>query len=162
MAVEYEVSERIEQVAKELIGLYHPHLAGAKIAYMMKKAPEEKDGKVAPQKQRRMGKKGVMGVARTVPALYYALTGFDFVIEIDEIFWDILDLDQQTALVDHELCHCVMDEKGFYVRDYDVEEFVAIVKRHGNWKHELEAMFEAMQMRLPFETPGKQESHQVQ
>ena len=151
MAREYETSERIESIAKELIPLYHGHLTTAKIAYLMKKAPEEKDGKTVPEKTRRYGKKMVMGTARSVPAMWYTLTGFDFVIEIDEVAWDILDLEQQTALVDHELCHCFIDEKGWYIRDHDVEEFVAVVKRHGAWKHEIHAMATEIQLRLPFE-----------
>jgi predicted metallopeptidase len=153
MAAEYEVSERVEEIAKDLIKVHHIHLASAKIAYLMKLTPRDKDGRIAIQAPQRIGKRKAIGTARNVPAIYYTLTGFDFIIEIDEYRWDILTIEQQIALVDHELCHCARDPKGFYIKDHDVEEFCAIVERHGAWRSDLVKMREAFQMVLPMETP---------
>jgi hypothetical protein len=144
---EYEQSERVEEIAKELITLHHPHLQTARIAYLMKQADPDK-----PPVIKRQGKHAKAGLARTVPALYYCLTGFDFIIEIREGWWDMLTLDQQTALVDHELCHCQRDDDGWYLVDHDVEEFRAILSRYGFWKDGLEQFVEAAQKPLPFES----------
>ena len=44
---------------------------------------------------------------------------------------------QRLALIDHELCHIVRDvdsDSGFSMRSHDIEEFAAVVERHGAWK----------------------------
>jgi hypothetical protein len=148
MAAEYETSERVEEVAEPLILLHHQDIAHAKIAYMMKLAPEDSDGPPPPA---RMGKHPAMAKAKLVNPVYHALTGFDFIIEVDEVYWDVLTLEQQVALVDHELCHLAVDEKGFYLKDHDFEEFISIIERHGCWHNPLPELRRAMQEKFDFE-----------
>lgn len=81
--------------------------------------------------------------------------GFDdhdlFVIEIAQDEWrSHLDEAQRLALLDHELAHCHVaieyDEdnpemeigRTLEIREHDIEEFRAIVERHGLWHHGLE------------------------
>jgi len=130
MPAVYEKSERIKQVAEPLLKMYHQDVAHANIAYMMKMADKDSDG---PKTPARMGKHPAMAKARSLNALMNAVTGLDFIIEVDEVFWDVLDLDQQIALIDHELCHLAVDEKGFYLKDHDIEEFLDVISRHGCW-----------------------------
>jgi len=154
MAAEYSESQRVEDIARKLIPMYHQHLSKAKIAYVMKERPPEKPGqKMTPP---RMGKKKAYGKATAVNPLWNCISGFDFVLEVDEVYWDILDLDGQEALVDHELCHMVMDEKGWYLKDHDVEAFIAEVQRHGAWRGGMAEFAEAVQLHLPLEGTGGQ------
>lgn len=65
-----------------------------------------------------------------------------FVIEVAADTWEHLNDKQRKALVDHELMHCkvALDENDQLVvgmRGHDVEEFAAIVDRHGLWKPDL-------------------------
>ncbi len=148
MAAEYQKSDRLKNLGEDLVALNHPHLSTAKIAYLMKEAPEDSTG---PKTPARLGKHPKMASARTVPPLYRALYPYDFIIDVDEVYWDILDLDQQNALMDHELSYCAMDDKGWYIKDHDVEEFIAIIQRHGCWNNNLQALRDAYQMILPFD-----------
>ena len=66
-----------------------------------------------------------------------------FVIEIARQVWDIIPPEQQTALLDHELCHAsvIRDEEEvpkLSIRSHDVEEFSEIVGRHGLWDEGLQ------------------------
>ena len=46
--------------------------------------------------------------------------------------------DQHIALVDHELCHLLLDDEGRVTsRAQDDEEFAAVIKRHGLWNRDL-------------------------
>lgn len=67
-----------------------------------------------------------------------------FVIEIAQDEWAELGDDQRLALLDHELAHCHVviecDEdtgqeigRTLEIREHDIEEFTAIVERHGLW-----------------------------
>lgn len=154
---DYVQSDRIEEMAKRIIPLHHPHLLAAKIAYLMKLADPDK-----PPVIKRQGKRPHVGTARTVPALYYCLTGFDFIIEINEGWWDLLSLEQQEAVVDHELCHCKKDEDGWYLINHDVEDFAEILARHGLWHPRLEAFVAAAQQHLPFGDEPGASAHSVQ
>lgn len=152
MARNYEESERIGQIAKALIKKYHEHLKDAAIAYVMKTVEDDDDKAPKPG---RVGKHPKAGYARLVPKLYRLLAGYDFVIEIDEFYWNFLEVEQQEALVDHELSHCARDEDGWYIKDHDVEEFREILERHGFWKPSLEEFVNAAQPHLPFDGPGQ-------
>ncbi len=149
MPRDYEESEVVKRMATRMIEEHHEHLRRARIAYVMKKVDEEKEP--APAKPGRFGKARKIARARLVPAMYCLLTGCDFIIEVDEEVWNRLSLEQHEAVIDHELCHCMKDEKGWYVRDHDVEEFRAIIDRHGFWKESLHEFAEASvyQMNLP-------------
>lgn len=69
-----------------------------------------------------------------------------FVIEIAEPQWREMTDDQRRALVDHELCHCVVDDDTadgvpkLSTRGHDLEEFFGIVARHGLWSADITMM----------------------
>lgn len=154
MPRDYEQCERIESIAKRLIDGYHEHLKPAKISYIMKTFTEaESFGKKKKRKVEaaiRSGKHPRIACARLVSKLYHLITSLDFIVEVDEKRWDKLSIPQQEAVVDHELCHCRRDSKGFYLQDHDVEEFRVILERHGFWQPRIEE-FMAVQPKLPFD-----------
>lgn len=138
----YELNEAADAIAEDLIGAHHSRLKGIKIAYLFKSKaedPEEAQKKAAKAKPLRDGKKFSWAKASLVSDKWRALAEDDykFVIEFDREVWDELSLEQQNALVDHELCHCGNDADGCYMRQHDLEEFREIVKRHGFWKDDV-------------------------
>ena len=150
MGREYQESERIKGIAEGLIERHHRHLGPARIAYVMK--GRDREDNLAPPKEPREGKQRRVTRARLVPQLYRLLTGYDFIIEVDQILWDMLELGQQEAVIDHELCHCARDEKGWYLRDHDVQEFREILERHGFYHPKLEQFVSiGHQLKLTFE-----------
>lgn len=155
MPRDFEHSDRIKNVALGLIRIHHLHLVTAKIAYIMKLTDPDKESPAAIPK--RMGKHPAMAKARVQGPLQKVLSGYDFVLEVDEDWWDTLSLEGQIALVDHELCHMARDVDGYYLKDHDVEEFIAVVKRYGLWRDNLKAMAGEMQLKFSFTEPEKSE-----
>jgi hypothetical protein len=56
--------------------------------------------------------------------------------------------DLQRALLDHELCHCAVevnddDEEVVGLVGHDIEEFTAVIARHGDWMGEVERLEKA-------------------
>lgn len=131
--IDYVHNSEAEQFADILIPDYHPHLTGIKIAFLSKVKPATKKKK-NPKPPRR-GKKVTMAKASKVSAKTNALVGKDykFLIEFDDAIWQELSDDKKLALVDHELCHCGNDADGCYMIAHDLEDFRAIMTRHGFW-----------------------------
>jgi len=85
---------------------------------------------------------------------------YDFVILLNREVWDHCDFDRtkKLALLDHELCHAEIvldkdsgepkyDERGrnvWRVRKHDIEEFQAVIERHGCYKRDLEYFAKAL------------------
>jgi hypothetical protein len=156
-AEKFQHSDEVELIAKTLVADNHEHLRVAAIAYLMKKLDPDKEAKLP---KRREGKKGAMARAISTPQLWHALCGFDFVLVVDELYWRLLGPEQKVALVDHELCHFALDEDGWYVRDHDVEEFKAILERHGFWRQDLQDFVLAapIQRELPLDKTEQKET----
>lgn len=88
-----------------------------------------------------------------------------FLIEIGHQTWQALDNRQRRALVDHELCHFDVDvpldeydDRVLRTRGRDLEEFQAIVERHGLWKPDVEAFSRtaSAQLEMNFDGPGEE------
>jgi len=135
----------------ELVTAYHEDLASARItlAWCTSWQPDI-DGHVTIGKCKRSGD------------LDRELAQFDFVILLRRSFWlDTRVSDaQRAALLDHELCHAgvkldrrgdpAVDDRGrivYRTRKHDIEEFTAIVARHGCYKADLEAFAKALILR---------------
>ncbi len=146
---EYRPAPDVAEIARHLISKVEQHheLVNAHIEYVfIDEAPESKG-------------RTIWGRARKVSGLNAYLArqheasedGADFeppesffVIEISHDIWEHLRDDQRTALVDHELSHCVASyntKTGVYdlaTRSHDLEEFLGIVARHGLWKTDVQ------------------------
>jgi len=101
----------------------------------------------------------VLGRCVKASDLQRELVNWDFVILLNREVWNDVEFtrEKKTALLDHELCHASpafdkelepkYDTKGRRVwrtRKHDIEEFEAIVTRHGCYKKDLERFAEAL------------------
>ncbi len=100
-----------------------------------------------------------IGMCKRASDLDRELAAFDFVILLRRAFWkdDRVTDAQRRALLDHELEHAAraetkngepaVDERGrpvWRIRKHDIEEFSAIVDRHGMWSRDLENLADAL------------------
>lgn len=138
---EYQYAEEVEKIAQEIIKEYHRHLKNAHIYYMFRNPASKSGGQV------------VLGSASKVTGKYKSMTGYDFVIEISESHFEEMNIDKKKALIDHELSHCYIDLEGnIKTINHDFEGFNGVLRRHGFWAGDLEAMGEtAQQLKLPFD-----------
>lgn len=141
----YSVDNELEQLANGLIKAHHPSLEAVRIAYVFRDQAPVSNGKT------------VAGMTYRCDDRNFALHHFDFVIEIAKDVWQDATNDFRRALMDHELCHprLVLDEDGRPIRDektgrlkvginkHDVEEFDAILERHGAYHSDLRKFLSA-------------------
>jgi hypothetical protein len=132
----------------ELRRKYHRDIEEARIALAWRKALKpDIDGHL------------VLGKCVKASDLQRELAEWDFVILLNQEVWSAPEFDdaRRRALLDHELCHAQVsvdesgeervDERGRKVWrtcKHDVEEFQAVIERHGCYKGELEKFAEAL------------------
>jgi hypothetical protein len=134
-----------EGLAKDLIAKHHPHLAEASIEYLFTDAPMKRAGRT------------LYGKAKKVGELLKHFAACDFVILLQDAQWSGFSQDQRKAAVDHELCHCGRNEEGeYFLAGHDIEEFQAIIERHGFWTQDIKdlAANVAVQLELLQEPQG--------
>ena len=150
--VEIREADEARVIAQRLIADHHPHLEQARIRYLFTDQTRKKCDRVR------------LGSAQKLSPLLRYLTsgenrsvedGADFIVLIGQIEWGLLEASQRRALVDHELEHCghEVDVNGttkWVIRGHDVEEFAAVITRHGLWSHDLQRIGDVVdQLRLP-------------
>lgn len=146
MPATYSYAPEVAAIAVDLIAEHHQHLVESRIEYLMSSETPVKNGRA------------VWGTARVVsglaaffgqvyePAVSKTTGEIGSVPEARPFFciiisapvWAELTSEQQTALVDHELCHfdVAEDKDGnpcLKTVGHDLEEFRAVVERHGLW-----------------------------
>src|SRR5574341_1335574 len=152
--VSYELIKRdsvagkpIYALVNQLVEKHHEELTNARIAVAWNLSwRADVDGRVK------------LGQLKKASDLDRELAPFDFVIMLRKEFFDLAETTdaQRLALIDHELCHGdvrldkdgepMVDSKGrtlYRMRRHDVEEFSAVVGRHGLYKRDLEHFFGA-------------------
>ena len=114
------------EIANRYILLHHRHLLDTDIGFSFRSETQESGGRL------------VIGQASKVSEKFQALMNVtdrvDFQIWVAKDWWDDADDAQREALIDHELCHI---GPGGKLRSHDIEEFHAIVDRHGLWDRDL-------------------------
>lgn len=129
----YGSADSVEAIAKNLIPMYHPELATARVKYIFVDKASMKNGKP------------IFGKVRKVSGVLEYLLESDFMLEIGLDQWNELSEQQRGALVDHLLERCTGEESEedasmkWTMREPDVQEFSAILRRHGAWNDELTA-----------------------
>jgi len=134
---QFDWAESVEEIAKDLIPKYHTHLVNAKIAYLFKNKEIKRGGKI------------VIATAEKCGPKVKALAEYDFIITVAYPTYQELTDKQKTAVVDHELEHCFVDEDDsgevkLKIITHDFEEFNSIIRRHGLWKPDLVTMSKAV------------------
>lgn len=93
----------------------------------------------------------VLGKCVKISELQREFIKYDFVVVLNEEYWNSFTEAQQVALIDHELCHAapmldkvsleqIFDERGrpvWRTRKHNIEEFTEVIGRHGVWKKDL-------------------------
>jgi hypothetical protein len=144
MGIKYEIAKDVQNLAETLIAKYHPHLVDANIAYIFKTDTWKKNGKT------------ILGSAHRCSEKEKLLHGYDFIITLNHFVWATVDVKTKMAILDHELCHCGWndDEAKFILVPHDLEDFVDVVRRHGLYMPDVEAMGRAMHQLNLFEKPN--------
>jgi hypothetical protein len=131
--------EEVKLIARDLIRQYHTHLINARIIYLFREGDWDSQGKLVFAKAHKLGGREQF------------LTEANFAIVINEKVWQRLNTAQRTALIDHELCHCGIngeDKEGnprWTIWAHDLEEFRAIVNRHGLWRPDVQQFARSIQ-----------------
>lgn len=123
------VDEATILMAKKIVAEWHPWLRDARITIVLRVGePPKQDGKM------------IFGAASLVDAKTKALAAekYDFFIWLAADHWEDAKEKERKALLDHELCHCTGAPLAWKMRGHDVQEFTAIVQRHGLWYPDLD------------------------
>lgn len=143
-----DANPEVAPMAQDIILGHHMHLRNARIQYLFLLGEKIKMSKG----------KAVVACVQITSGLLRLFSSCDFVITIHGETWERLTQSQRVALIDHELCHCIKDEDGFYgTRGHDIEEFKEIVERHGFWRNDVREMAVIIQKEFEF-TKGKAEA----
>lgn len=141
-----KVGQDVIEMAQELIEKYHPSLQFARIGFLFRDPAPKSNGRIV------LGK-----ASKVTPSIMPLLQEeLDFIIWFSLDVWqEQLDSRQRLALIDHELSHCFMEnnEKPT-LKGHDIEEFNAVIQRHGLWLPDLEDTAKAVQGAL-FNRQGK-------
>lgn len=103
-----------------MINEHHSRLAEAKIKYLLRSGSWRVKGRER------------MGNAEKCSSKHKHLTGYDFIVTINKLFWDKMNVKERKALVDHELCHCGKSDNGWCIWPHDLEDFIGIVRGMGS------------------------------
>lgn len=135
----YRPAREVAAIAKTLIEHVADHapLGRARIEYVFREKAPKSGHRIILGKARRVG--GLAAFLAEAKHLNdHVVPRPLFVVEISEDTWSKLNEAQQIALVDHELCHLVVEvnadgEVELSTRGHDFEEFAAIIRRPGLW-----------------------------
>jgi hypothetical protein len=120
-----EVPESVLLLAQELVREHHPDLRDAKIGIIFRESVAYSRGNP------------VLGHAQKTPEMMKVYLDYDFIIWIAADAYANMDENRRKALIDHELCHCTMEDGIASMVGHDVEEFADIIKRHSLWNTDL-------------------------
>ena len=156
----YQSAADVEAIAQGLIPKHHPHLERAPIAYVFRDKATSSKGRLQLGKARRVSGLASFLARRPEPMRPDTLADFAMadnaepflVLEIARDAWELMPAEARTALVDHELCHFSIDDRGGWtIKPHDVEEFTAVVERHGAWQR---AVFDLLHAGLQHVSAG--------
>lgn len=146
-----ETAAKVYDLLDKTIEKWHDHLSPERVAVAWHRGlTPNADGQI------------LLGKCKIASELEREFHAFDVVIILNyEVWHDRETTDKaRTALLDHELSHAVLklDKEGEPIEDYagrkklrnrkhDVEEFTAVVERHGTYKGDLQKFAQALAKR---------------
>ena len=119
---EFEISTELEELANKIISEQSLDVSPSKISYLL----------VYPNIAKTVAGRCI----KTSKELAF-FSGNDYLIEMSGELWDALDDSVRYVLMQHELMHIMVamnDKTGdwkFELRRHDIEDFSAIIKKHG-------------------------------
>ena len=127
--------EAMDLAASEVIPQWHAHLSRVNIACLA----------VDEMKTRNLE---TWAKIRKATPVEQCLAGVDLILVINESVWDALSKAQRIALLDHEFCHATWDAKEGEIKmaHHDLEEFNAVVRRHGSWRDSIKLFGEQLEL----------------
>lgn len=142
MAEYWRCPDEVVVLTRKIIIAQHAHLNEARILLLFRDQAAKKAGKLVAATASKMSGKD--------NAIADAAPPYTFKIEIANDLWTLSDEAWRRALVDHELSHCGGNsEDGWEILPHDIEEFSAIVERHGLWKADVKDFYvRVMQLEL--------------
>jgi len=128
----YKADQEIYDEIQDLIAKYHGDLV----------LVEDEIAVIFRDKASKSGGKVILGKSKKAPPLLGVLGDreYKFIIELAADEWMELDGKQRTALLDHHLCSCCVEEdaeKGTmncFITPPDVAFFYEELDRHGDWR----------------------------
>lgn len=142
MAKYWRCPEEVVELTRKVIQEQHKHLFETNILLLFRDQAGKRAGKLVAATASKMSAKD--------NAIANAMPPYAFKIEIANDLWLLSTDAWKEALIDHELCHCGGNsEDGWELHGHDIEEFSAIVDRHGLWKADVKDFVErVMQLEL--------------
>lgn len=135
---DWGLSSDVAAVVEDIVHRWHPGLARARIVSLMR-----------PDCPTSRGKEQWAAMRKATPAERAMLDGAaDYVLIVALDVWTKLPAPQRLALIDHELCHAGgqnLDTGEWTMEPHDLEEFVAVIDRHGAWRSDVEQFLRAAQ-----------------
>lgn len=130
-------SLEVIDIAERLIDNYHQRLHAVRIGFLFRESASLSKGML------------VLGGAQLVPARLKPYMDYDFMIWLALEEFNHLESEQREALIDHQLCHCGVDEDDkLYLVGHNVEEFSIILNRYGFWNSSLLNVKKAFQLEM--------------
>lgn len=131
--------EEVGPMLDELLREHHGDLLAARFGMLfVEKAPKNK---------------GAIVYASVAPfpakmQPFFGDEAYDYLLTVSADVWNRATAAQRSAMLDHELCHCVGEEDDdgemtWGTVGHDLEEFVAVVRRHGIWRRDMELVRQA-------------------
>ena len=129
--LQFDEAITVAELAKPIIAQYHTHLINARIGYIYKNKPMKKCGRTifATVEKCSVKAKALCNISGG--------EAYDFVIVINYKDWNALTDEQRVAVLDHELCHCKIEEDEdtseakFVLEPHDISEFSGVLDRRG-------------------------------
>ena len=145
MATEYRPAGEAFDLAQPLIAEHHEHLALAPIIFIFRDVATKKNGAT------KWGQAKILsGLNAAIAGLHELDPGDRYsddalrepgkvgIVELALDIWELIGEEARVALVDHELSHFAFDlVDGLSLLPHDIEEFAAVVQRHGSWNHDI-------------------------
>lgn len=143
MAVMHRPASEPKRIGEELIGKHYPDIvdSACRIEWVFRSEAAKHGGKLRLGSCKKIsGQTAFLSQVGTVSEAYVEPKYLSYyLIEIAEDCWQELSASQRVALIDHELSHIYLDhddDEGWTLKtiSHDLEEFAAVVQRHGLWE----------------------------
>ena len=148
MAKKFKDGREIKAFVKKhrILSRWHSELQNVPILYVFK------------DEMKSCGRR-ILASIKKASAFENWLTDKELILTVNLSTWQRLTDEQKIALLDHEFLHVEVDDKGkLKLRHHDLEEFNAIVKRHGFWKNDVRMFAEQCTLFAKKDVRGQLES----